>query len=348
MEHLLSMHDERPFRAWRALALAALVAALPACAHAAAADSRISAEPVNAFDLITGAYELPDTAYVAPTALPTATPTATSTAAPTATPTAAPSTPPTTAPAPTAAPTGMPEGTYTGTHPVAPTLPSGLIASAATAHATPTPAALTPTPTVTPLGDVSAGEFSLMILVNRDNPMPEGLKPTLVDIGGGDSVDARCYDDLMLMLDDCRAAGLEPVICSAYRTQEYQTMLYENKIDRLIAQGFSAELAPALAMTVVALPGTSEHQLGLALDIVDASYQQLDEAQEHTPVQRWLMDNSYRYGFILRYPNDKSAVTGIIYEPWHYRYVGRDAAQQIYDSGLCLEEFLAAHPRAVG
>lgn len=346
MEHLLSMHDERPCRAWRALALAALVAALPACAHAAAADARISAEPVNAFDLITGAYELPDTAYVAPTALPTATPTAIPTAAPTATPTAAPSTPPTTAP--TAAPTGMPEGTYTGAYPVAPTLPSGLIASAATAHATPTPAALTPTPTVTPLGDVSAGEFSLMILVNRDNPMPEGLKPTLVDIGGGDSVDARCYDDLMLMLDDCRAAGLEPVICSAYRTQEYQTMLYENKIDRLIAQGFSAELAPALAMTVVALPGTSEHQLGLALDIVDASYQQLDEAQEHTPVQRWLMDNSYRYGFILRYPNDKSAVTGIIYEPWHYRYVGRDAAQQIYDSGLCLEEFLAAHPRAVG
>ncbi|HIU46436.1 MAG TPA: M15 family metallopeptidase [Candidatus Fimadaptatus faecigallinarum] len=325
------MHDERPCRAWRVLALAALVAALPACAHAAAADARISAEPVNAFDLITGAYELPDTAYVAPTALPTATPTAIPTAAPTATPTAA----------PTAAPTGMPEGTYTGAHPVAPTLPSGLIASAATANAT-------PTPTVTPLGDVSAGEFSLMILVNRDNPMPEGLKPTLVDIGGGDSVDARCYDDLMLMLDDCRAAGLEPVICSAYRTQEYQTMLYENKIDRLIAQGFSAELAPALAMTVVALPGTSEHQLGLALDIVDASYQQLDEAQEHTPVQRWLMDNSYRYGFILRYPNDKSAVTGIIYEPWHYRYVGRDAAQQIYDSGLCLEEFLAAHPRAVG
>lgn len=341
MEHLLSMHDERPCRAWRALALAALVAALPACAHAAAADARISAEPVNAFDLITGAYELPDTAYVAPTALPTATPTAIPTAAPTATPTA-----PTAAP--TAAPTGMPEGTYTGAYPVAPTLPSGLIASAATANATPTPAALTPTPTVTPLGDVSAGEFSLMILVNRDNPMPEGLKPTLVDIGGGDSVDARCYDDLMLMLDDCRAAGLEPVICSAYRTQEYQTMLYENKIDRLIAQGFSAELAPALAMTVVALPGTSEHQLGLALDIVDASYQQLDEAQEHTPVQRWLMDNSYRYGFILRYPNDKSAVTGIIYEPWHYRYVGRDAAQQIYDSGLCLEEFLAAHPRAVG
>lgn len=346
MEHLLSMHDERPRRAWRALALAALVAALPACAHAAAADARISAEPVNAFDLITGAYELPDTAYVAPTALPTATPTAIPTAAPTATPTAAPTATPTAAP--TAAPTGMPEGTYTGAHPVAPTLPSGLIASAATANATPTPAALTPTPTVTPLGDVSAGEFSLMILVNRDNPMPEGLKPTLVDIGGGDSVDARCYDDLMLMLDDCRAAGLEPVICSAYRTQEYQTMLYENKIDRLIAQGFSAELAPALAMTVVALPGTSEHQLGLALDIVDASYQQLDEAQEHTPVQRWLMDNSYRYGFILRYPNDKSAVTGIIYEPWHYRYVGRDAAQQIYDSGLCLEEFLAAHPRAVG
>ena len=93
-------------------------------------------------------------------------------------------------------------------------------------------------------------------------------------------------------------------------------------------------------MTVVALPGTSEHQTGLALDIVDAGYQELDEAQENTPVQQWLMRNSWRYGFILRYPTGKSNITGIIYEPWHYRYVGRDAARAIYESGLCLEEYL--------
>ena len=93
-------------------------------------------------------------------------------------------------------------------------------------------------------------------------------------------------------------------------------------------------------MTVVALPGTSEHQLGLALDLVDESYQNLDEGQENTKVQKWLMQNSWRYGFILRYPTDKSSVTGIIYEPWHYRYLGRDMARDVYESGLCLEEFL--------
>lgn len=294
---------------WRTFALVATMAALPACAHAIGPDVRTCAERPDAFDLITGAYELPT---AAPT--PISTTAALASAAPMDASGAAPAQP----------------------TPDAPALPSGIIASAAGSGVN------------LPYGDVTAGEFSLMILVNRDNPMPEGLEPVLVDIGGGDSVDARCYDDLMLMLADCRAAGLEPVICSAYRTQDYQVQLYENKIDRLLDEGVTAELAPALAMTVVALPGTSEHQLGLALDIVDASYQQLDEAQEHTEVQRWLMENSYRYGFILRYPNDKSAVTGIIYEPWHYRYVGRAAAQQIYESGLCLEEFLEAYPAAVG
>ena len=78
----------------------------------------------------------------------------------------------------------------------------------------------------------------------------------------------------------------------------------------------------------------------MALDIVDRNYQLLDDAQEDTDVQRWLIDHSWEYGFVLRYPNTKSDVTGIIYEPWHYRYVGRDAAREIHDRGLCLEEFL--------
>ena len=91
---------------------------------------------------------------------------------------------------------------------------------------------------------------------------------------------------------------------------------------------------------MVAYPGTSEHQLGLALDIVDVSYQQLDTEQENTPVQQWLMKNSWKYGFVLRYPADKSDITGIIYEPWHYRYVGKEAAAEIYENKLCLEEYL--------
>ena len=95
------------------------------------------------------------------------------------------------------------------------------------------------------------------------------------------------------------------------------------------------------------MPGTSEHQLGLAVDLVDASYQVLDEAQASTPAQQWLMAHCWEYGFILRYPAEKQDITGIIYEPWHYRYVGRDHAQAIRQSGQCLEEFLQAeHPLA--
>ena len=91
---------------------------------------------------------------------------------------------------------------------------------------------------------------------------------------------------------------------------------------------------------MVAVPGTSEHQLGLALDIVDADNQLLDESQENTAVQKWLMEHSWEYGFILRYPNDKSEITGIIYEPWHYRYVGKEDAEKIHSQGVCLEEYL--------
>ena len=182
--------------------------------------------------------------------------------------------------------------------------------------------------------------FPLTLLVNYWNPLPDDLSPALVNIGDGRQVDARCADDLDAMLDACRKAGHDPVICSAYRSHSYQTGLYENKVKRLRNEGMSEDDARKEAMTVVAYPGTSEHQTGLALDIVDASYQELDEEQENTDVQKWLMKNSYRYGFILRYPTGKSRITGIIYEPWHYRYVGRDVAREVYESGLCFEEYL--------
>ena len=143
------------------------------------------------------------------------------------------------------------------------------------------------------------------------------------------------------MMDACRAAGLSPVICSAYRSYEKQEELYQNKVDRLLAQGYAQTDAEEEAGKVVARPGTSEHQLGLAVDIVDLDNQNLDETQEDTAVQQWLMAHSWEYGFILRYPGGKSEITGIIYEPWHYRYVGRDAAAEIYAQGVCLEEYLA-------
>ena len=179
-----------------------------------------------------------------------------------------------------------------------------------------------------------------IILVNPWNYVPEGHTVQTVAINSWQYVDIKCYDALMEMLDACRAAGLEPYVASAYRTHSDQIYLHNNKIQRLINEGYSEAEAKVLAGTVVAVPGTSEHELGLALDLVDYSYRNLDEAQENTAVQKWLMENSWKYGFILRYPNDKSQITGIIYEPWHYRYVGKAAAKEIYESGLCLEEYL--------
>ena len=109
-----------------------------------------------------------------------------------------------------------------------------------------------------------------------------------------------------------------------------------------MGQGYSQERAEEAAGELVAVPGTSEHQLGLALDIVDVANQVLDERQENTEVQKWLMKNSWKYGFILRYPTDKSDITGISYGPWQYRYVGKEAAKEIYEAGICLEEYLNA------
>lgn len=180
-----------------------------------------------------------------------------------------------------------------------------------------------------------------ILLVNPWNFLPEDYDPEIVDIEGWWwKSNAICYQPLMDMLQACRDAGLTPYIASAYRTHNDQKYLHNNKIQRLISEGYSEAEAKVLAGTVVAVPGTSEHELGLAFDLVDNSYRNLDEAQENTAVQKWLMENSWKYGFILRYPSDKSAVTGIIYEPWHYRYVGKHEAQKIYESGLCLEEYL--------
>lgn len=193
---------------------------------------------------------------------------------------------------------------------------------------------------VTHLDRADCPEDWNLYIVNPWNSLPEDYEVSLKAIEKGHFVDERCYDDLKVMLEDCRAEGLSPYICSSYRTQEYQEGLFQQNVDKLMAQGYSEADAQAETATCIAVPGTSEHQLGLAVDIVDIHDQNLDKSQEDTAVQKWLMENCWRYGFILRYPTDKSDVTGIIYEPWHYRYVGKDAAKEIYEQGVCLEEYL--------
>lgn len=126
-------------------------------------------------------------------------------------------------------------------------------------------------------------------------------------------------------------------ITSGYRGYYYQKNLYNNKVQEYLNLGYTKEKAEIEAATIVAKPGTSEHQTGLALDFsYDGS---LEENFEKTEVGKWLAENSYKYGFILRYPKDKTEITKIIYEPWHFRYVGIDLATTLFNKNLCLEEY---------
>ena len=209
------------------------------------------------------------------------------------------------------------------------------------AEPSPSPSESAPAETEEPSSSLDDLPWNLK-LVNASHPLPDGFTVEVTQLSNGHSIDARAYPALQEMMDAARAAGLSPVICSSYRTNETQQRLFQQQVDAYIERGYSEEDAEVEAAVWVAIPGTSEHELGLAVDIVDLSYQLLDEKQEQTPVQQWLMEHCQEYGFILRYPTDKSSITGIGYEPWHYRYVGKEAAEEIMSQGICLEEYLGA------
>lgn len=180
-----------------------------------------------------------------------------------------------------------------------------------------------------------------LVLTNAKNPIDEDFSPSLKTIQTNHKVDSRIHSDLSKMLADARYFGYSPIICSSYRKTEDQQKLYLSKVADFLESGLSLAEAEEEAAKIVAIPGTSEHHLGLAVDIVSLNNQVLDENQKNTPEQKWLMANSWKYGFILRYPESKSGITGIIFEPWHYRYVGKDAAKVIHEKGITLEEYLA-------
>lgn len=179
-----------------------------------------------------------------------------------------------------------------------------------------------------------------LVLVNKQNPMKEGYVPELVELEPGYSVDSRIADAAKEMLRDAYKAGMRIDICSAYRSVERQEQVFNESLQKRLDQGMSYWDAFADNRLSVAEPGTSEHALGLALDLISNQYTELDEGQEKTKEAKWLAENCHKYGFILRYPPAKTAITGIIYEPWHYRYVGVEHATKIMESGLTLEEYL--------
>ena len=187
-----------------------------------------------------------------------------------------------------------------------------------------------------------------LILANRTHPLPDDFEVELKSIGGGHKIDARAYDDYTAMVQAARKEGVYVYVTSSYRSMDKQISLHEAKIEEGVMMGYSYVAAKERAAEVVAVPGTSEHQAGLALDFVSSEYRRLDEKQENTKGFQWLKEHCYDYGFILRYPNGKTESTGIIYEPWHFRYVGLKAAKEIKASGQTLEEYLGAIPIADG
>lgn len=183
--------------------------------------------------------------------------------------------------------------------------------------------------------EVADGPWAL-VLVNKSNPIPSDYEVELTTLFNGVQVDSRIYPELQKMFDDMRNEGIYPVVGEGYRTSEMQKQMMQEKIDAYMAEGYSKTVAKHQAKKYVAKAGTSEHELGIALDINAST----DSSTTNDEVYQWLYDNAYKYGFILRYPEGKEEITSIDYEPWHYRYVGKQAAQEMYESGMTLEEYL--------
>lgn len=169
-----------------------------------------------------------------------------------------------------------------------------------------------------------------VVLVNSRHPIPEDYTTNLVTMDNGFQMDERCLDALTQMLADCEAAGCSYSFNSGYRSIDEQSLILEERTLEYMEEDKTYAEARYMALLSVAIPGTSEHHLGLAADIGGTS------------AMEWLSEHCWEYGFILRYLEGKTEITGIVYEPWHFRYVGTAVSMDMKDTGLCLEEYLGA------
>lgn len=191
----------------------------------------------------------------------------------------------------------------------------------------------------------------LLMLINANNPLPSTYTPTLstvpqsyyISSDKDNHFDSRAAPSLSQMIHDARADGVNLVIVSGYRSTAYQTENFARKVSQYRAQGYGASTASSKAATLVAPPGTSEHESGLAADIVSSDWYNknadLTAAFDQTTAFAWLNKHAATHGFVLRYPKDKTDITGIEYEPWHWRYVGKENAEKMNSQGVCLEEY---------
>ena len=177
--------------------------------------------------------------------------------------------------------------------------------------------------------DINSWEY---VLANAEHSIGE-YTPELGEIEG-QKLDQRILEPMQQFVADARAEGLSVFLSSGYRGFEEQQYLFNRKVE---------QYGEEKAATIVSRPGTSEHQTGLACDITDEYYELKDESLENTALYQWMSKHCQEYGFIVRYPKDKEEITGIIYEPWHFRDVGVEAATYMVEHNLCLEEFVALY-----
>ncbi len=216
-----------------------------------------------------------------------------------------------------------------------------------TPAATPIPVA-TAWPTVSPVPtppkpavDVTSWELRL---IRYENPLGEDFVPeSLTTVENGQQMDSRVAPAASNLINAARLAGYSVYFCSGYRDYDTQYTIYWNHINQYMAQGMTEEEAHAKTRLAVNYPGASEHQSGLCADILESANQEMEPWIGGSGLMLWLEQHCAEYGFVVRYPKDKTDITGVEYEPWHLRYVGVDAAAYMMEKGLCLEEFLALY-----
>ncbi len=180
-----------------------------------------------------------------------------------------------------------------------------------------------------------------LLLVNDWNPIAQDYENGITFVQGGklnQKVDSRILESLNAMLEAGKAYGID--VQSGYRPYAHQSSLYWRQVNAYKNRGYNNTAAQEAAGKIVKRPGYSEHNCGLAVDLGGSGDFTLTESFANTAAYKWLMENCADYGFILRFPKGKEAITGVIYEAWHFRYVGKDAAAEIMEKGLCLEEYL--------
>lgn len=211
--------------------------------------------------------------------------------------------------------------------------PAGTAEITTAAEAETTAAAVT-TPAETKSPTASENDWALYVIGNN-NPLPDDFSVETKLVSNNGQLDVRCADYAIQMLKDAADQNVGLYVTSAYRSIQKQSENMESYINTLMSQGYTKEAATEQAHKEIALPGHSEHNAGLAMDIVSdnywSSHSDLEESFDQLPQYTWLIENSWKYGFILSYPKGKEGITGFIYEPWHYRFVGLEHAKKIHE-----------------